>query len=111
VTETAVLQAVRLKGRVTRDDLASTLDEDPSTVSEIVERLAADRHAGRAAADGPRLRISPDGRARLDTLLAEERTGIDAAVLARLDEVHARVVPIIREAARQLPRLNAYSRN
>ena len=32
----------------------------------------------------------------------------DAAVLARLDEVHARVAPIIEAAATQLPRLNAY---
>jgi hypothetical protein len=149
VTETAVLQAVRLKGRVTRDDLAATLDEDLSTVSGIVERLTASG----LLVDGPTLRISPDGRARLDALLAEERTGIDAAliavayddfrsvnadfkalvtdwqltggpagtpnthddaeydaaVLARLDEVHARVAPIIRKAATQLPRLNAYS--
>ena len=33
----------------------------------------------------------------------------DAAVLARLDDVHARVVPIIDAAATQLPRLKAYS--
>ena len=34
--------------------------------------------------------------------------GYDAAVLARLDDVHARVIPIIDAAARQLPRLKAY---
>jgi hypothetical protein len=33
----------------------------------------------------------------------------DAAVLARLDEVHARVLPIIDAVAAQLPRLNSYS--
>lgn len=33
----------------------------------------------------------------------------DAAVLARLDGVHARVTPIIAKAAAQLPRLTAYS--
>jgi len=33
----------------------------------------------------------------------------DTAVLARLDDVHARVMPIIEAAATQLPRLNAYS--
>ena len=149
MTELAVLQAVRLKGRVTPADLAATLDEEPDDVSETVEQLTASG----LLVDGPALRISPDGRARLDTLLAEERTGIDAAaiaaayddfrsvnadfkalvtdwqlkggpagtpnthddaeydaaVLARLDGVHARVVPIIDEAATQLPRLSAYS--
>jgi hypothetical protein len=33
----------------------------------------------------------------------------DAAVVARVDGVHARVLPIIDAAAAQLPRLNAYS--
>lgn len=33
----------------------------------------------------------------------------DAAVLARLDDVHARAVPIVEAAAAQLPRLNAYA--
>jgi hypothetical protein len=32
----------------------------------------------------------------------------DAAVLARLEEVHARVAPILEAAGAQLPRLNAY---
>jgi hypothetical protein len=98
------------------------------------------------------LRISPTGRARLETLLAEERKAVDsaaiaaaydefrsvnadfkalatdwqlkggpegkpnthddadydAAVLARLEDVHTRVAPIIQAAATQLPRLNAY---
>lgn len=145
----AVLQAVRLKGRVTADDLAATLDEDPATLTGLVERLAA---AG-LLADGPTLRISPDGRSRLDSLLAEERAGIDsaviaaayddfravnvdfkalvtdwqlkggptgtpnthddadydAAVLARIDDVHAQLVQIIRVVTTQLPRLGAYS--
>jgi hypothetical protein len=148
VTELAVLQAVRLKGRVVPADLAATLGEEPDAISETVEQL---RSSGFLV--GPALRISPSGRARLDTLLAEERAGIDAAVvagayddfhavnadfkalvtdwqlkggpagtpnahddaeydaavLARLDEVHARVVPIIDNATTQLPRLKAYS--
>jgi hypothetical protein len=149
VTELAVLQAVRLKGRVVAADLAATLGEEPDAICETVEQL---RSSG-FLVGGPALRISPSGRARLDTLLAEERAGInaavvvgayddfhavnadfkalvtdwqlkggpagtpnahddaeyDAAVLARLDEVHARVVPIIDEATTQLPRLKAYS--
>jgi hypothetical protein len=35
--------------------------------------------------------------------------GYDAAVLARLDDVHHQVVPIIAAAAAQVPRLSAYS--
>ncbi|BAX94015.1 MarR family transcriptional regulator [Mycobacterium shigaense] len=40
---------------------------------------------------------------------AHDDAEYDAAVLARLADVHARVVPIIRRAATQLPRLSAYS--
>jgi DNA-binding MarR family transcriptional regulator len=148
VTELAVLQAVRLKGRVRPADLAATLGRDIGDITDIVERLT---EAG-LLVDGATLRISPSGRARLETLLAEERRGMnsaamaaayddfrpvnadfkalvtdwqlkgglegrpnthddaeyDAAVLARLDEVHARVVPILEVVAMQLPRLNAY---
>ena len=149
MTELAVLQAVRLKGRVRPADLAATLDRDPGDIAAIVERLTASG----LLLDGAALRLSPSGRARLETLLGQERDGVDpaamavayndfravnadfkalvtdwqlkggaegepnahddaqydAAVLARLDEVHARVLPIIEAAAAQLPRLNAYS--
>ncbi|ORA78138.1 MarR family transcriptional regulator [Mycobacterium malmoense] len=153
MTELAVLQAVRLKGRVTPADLAATLNQDIADITDIVERLTASG----LLVDGATLRISPSGRARLETLLAEERAGIDsaalaaayddfravnadfkalvtdwqlkggmktgqagtpnahddaeydAAVLARLDDVHARAVSIIEAAASQLPRFHAYS--
>ena len=149
MTELSVLQAVRLKGRVTPADLAMTLVEDLEGITSTVEQLT---ESG-LLVDGTTLKISPSGRVRLATLLAEERNGIDsatiaaayqdfraanadfkalvtdwqlkggpagkpnthddaeydAAVLARLDDVHARVVPIIDAAATQLPRLNAYS--
>jgi hypothetical protein len=143
VSELAVLQAVRLKGRISRDDLAATLGEDVGlAVDGLVE-------AG-LLADGPALRISPEGRARLEELLASERQQVDAAailaaygefrsvnaefkglvtdwqlkggqpnthndadydaaVLARLDEVHHRVTPIIDAAAAELPRLGRYA--
>jgi DNA-binding MarR family transcriptional regulator len=148
VTELAVLQAVRLKGRVRPADLAATLGQDLGDITDIVDRLTGSG----LLVDGTTLRISPSGRARLETLLAEERRDVDAAamaaayhdfravnadfkalatdwqlkggpegkpnthddaeydaaVLARLDEVHARVVPIIEAAAVQLPRLKAY---
>jgi hypothetical protein len=78
MTELTVLQAVRLKGRVTRPDLAATLNNDIAEVAETVGRLTA---AGLLIEDTT-LRISPEGRVRLNTLLAEERNGVDSAVLA-----------------------------
>lgn len=148
MTELAVLQAVRLKGRVSPADLAATLGTDLAAITPTVERLAA---AG-LLTEGVTLRITSAGSDRLAALLAEERAGIDstamaaayadfravnaafkrlvtdwqlkggpggapnahddadydAAVLARLDDVHARTVPIIEAAAAQLPRLRAY---
>jgi hypothetical protein len=143
VSELSVLQAVRLKGRVGRDDLAATLGEDRF---DVIDRLV---DSG-LLLDGPTLRLSPEGRGRLEGLLADERShvdeaavlaaygefrsvnaefkplvtdwqlkdgrpnthedaGYDAAVLARLDDVHGRVTPIIAAAAAQLPRLDRYS--
>jgi len=138
-----VLQAVRLKGRVSPADLAATLNEDG--VTDTVERLIASG----LLVDGATLRLSPAGRSRLSELLTEERAGLnpavlgaaydefrsvnadfkalvtdwqlkdgapnthedpdyDAAVLARLDETHHRLRPIIETAATELPRLGAY---
>ncbi|OBK31388.1 hypothetical protein A5634_14235 [Mycobacterium asiaticum] len=143
MTELSVLQAIRLKGRVSVTDLAATLDAD---IAETVRSLAADG----LLIDGPTLRITPAGRTRLTELLATERADLDhtvltgaydefrsvnvdfkalvtdwqlkdgqpnnhddadydTAVLARLDAVHERVMPIIASAAGQLPRLGAYS--
>jgi hypothetical protein len=136
LTELAVLQAVRLKGRVSRDDLDSGL----------VDSLVASGFL----VDGAMLRLSPEGRARLDELLAVERSSVDSAallavydefrsvnrefkalvtdwqlrdgqpnthedadydarVLARLDEVHRRVTPIVEAVSAELPRLGHYS--
>lgn len=149
MTELAVLQGVRLKGRVSAADLAATLGADIADITPVVERLTA---AG-LLTEGPTLRITPTGTDRLTALLAEERKDIDpsamaaayddfrgvnadfkrlvtdwqlkggpegvpnahddaaydAAVLGRLDEVHARTMPIIEAAAAQLPRLTAYA--
>jgi hypothetical protein len=131
VSELTVLQAVRLKGRVSPDDLAATLAQD---VTNIVGQLV---DSG-LLIDNTTLRISPSGRARLSELLTEERAAIDSAALAaayddfhpvnadfkalvtdwqlnrdttvltRMDDVHERVLPIIAAAAAQLPRLDAY---
>ncbi|MGA8328178.1 MAG: MarR family transcriptional regulator [Mycobacterium sp.] len=138
-----VLQAVRLKGRVSRDELVTTLGADPGELVDDLTRSGL-------LVDGPALRVSSDGRARLDELLTAERNTIDeaaisavyndfravnaefkalvtdwqvrdgqpnthedseydAAVIARLDDVHQRVTPIVAAAADQLPRLSRYS--
>jgi len=59
MTELAVLQAVRLKGRVSRDDLAATLGGD---FVDVVDRLVGSG----LLLDGPTLRLSPEGRGRLE---------------------------------------------
>ena len=143
MSELSVLQAVRLKGRVRRDDLAATLGED---LVDVIDRLVGSG----LLFDAPTLRLSPEGRQRLEGLLADERShvdtaavaaaydefcsvnaefkalvtdwqlrdgqpnthedaGYDAAVLARLDDVHRRVAPTIAAVATQLPRLSRYS--
>lgn len=83
MSELAVLQAVRLKGRVSEANLAATLCEQPAIVALTVNELAK---AG-LLASGKTLKITADGRQRLSELLAEERDGIDsAAVAAAYDE-------------------------
>ncbi|RFD26603.1 MarR family transcriptional regulator [Mycobacterium uberis] len=145
MTELTVLQAVRLKGRVSSSDLAATLGDDLTEVTKTVKQLTA---AG-LLVEGKTLRISPTGRTQLNALLADERKDIDttalaasyhefcpvnldfkalatdwqikndspnthenpeydAAILARLDAVHERMVPIIEVVAKQLPRLSTY---
>ena len=80
MTELAVLQAVRLKGRVSRNDLSATLGEDPF---DVIDRLVGSG----LLLDGPALRLSPEGRGRLEGLLADERSHVDtAAVLVAYGE-------------------------
>ncbi|OBH56071.1 hypothetical protein [Mycobacterium sp. E2479] len=149
MTELAVLQGVRLKGRVNPADLAATLGADLGDITPVIEQLTA---AG-LLTEGATLRITASGSERLAALLAEEREDIDpavmaaayddfravnadfkrlvtdwqlkggpdgvpnahddadydGAVLARLDDVHARTMPIIAAAAAQLPRLSTYA--
>ncbi|MDI3314088.1 MAG: MarR family transcriptional regulator [Mycobacterium sp.] len=146
MSELAVLQALRLKGRVTLTDLAATLGENPASIAQAVDALSASG----LLLKGDTLRLSDHGRARLSEMLAEERSaadaaalaaaysqfrpinadfkalvkdwqlkegkpnthddiGYDAAILARLDDVHQRVLPIIAAAAAQLPRLGGYT--
>ena len=81
--ELSVLQAVRLKGRVTSAALATTLAEDDRAVTDSVDDLA---EAGLLTA-GTTIRLTPAGRDRLDRLLREERDSLDqAAVIAAYDD-------------------------
>jgi hypothetical protein len=75
VTVLVVLQGVRLKGRVSRANLATTLGEDPG---ELVDDLI---RSG-LLADGATLRLTPQGRERLDELLTAEREHVDRAAIA-----------------------------
>lgn len=78
VIELKVLQAVRLKGRVSTADLAATLDEDSRVVAGCVEELT---DAGLLVA-AKTIRIDPAGRDRLNDLLRAERAAADPAALA-----------------------------
>jgi hypothetical protein len=83
MSELTVLQAVRLKGRISQTDLVATLGEDAADVASEVAELT---EAG-FLVEGTLLRVSPNGRDRLNALLAQERSGIDHAPFAqRYDE-------------------------
>jgi DNA-binding MarR family transcriptional regulator len=77
VTELTVLQAVRLKGRVSLADLAATLGEDADDVAAAVDQLT---RSG-LLVDGTALRISTEGRGRLAELLDDERRHVDNTAL------------------------------
>lgn len=78
MSELAVLQAVRLKGRVSLGDLAATLGVGTDDVAGTVDQLT---RSG-LLINGKTLRVSPEGRARLDELLDDERRHVDQAALS-----------------------------
>ncbi|WP_145011754.1 MarR family transcriptional regulator [Mycobacterium marseillense] len=78
MTELKVLQAVRLKGRVTEADLVATTDADPAQATATIENLT---ESGMLVS-GKTLRISPEGRERLNVLLAKERAAVKPEVIA-----------------------------
>ncbi|KAA0099850.1 MarR family transcriptional regulator [Mycolicibacterium sp. P1-18] len=131
MTELALLQTVRLKGRVARAELTGPVD---------------DAVAAGLLVDAPMVRLTDPGRTRLTELLAEERAGVDrdaanrvyerflvvnagvkplisqwqltrdaagpdevAAVLDRLDELHRQVLPVITAASELVARLDGYA--
>ncbi|HEX9832336.1 MAG TPA: hypothetical protein VGA66_04475, partial [Mycobacterium sp.] len=73
--ETAVLQLVRLKGRPTWDDITQAT----SGLYDARPALRALVEAGSCVEQGDRLKVTPEGRAHLASLLEEERRDVDAA--------------------------------
>ena len=67
MSDLVVLQMVRLKGRVSRAELGERADK-------LVQ--------SGLLLDGPALRLSPDGRVRLDELLAAERLSVDREAMS-----------------------------
>lgn len=97
-----------------------TLRLSPDGRARLTELLTEERHridaAALAAAYDDFRPVNTDFKALVsDWQLKDgepnthEDTDYDAAVLARMDGVHARVVPIIAAAVAQVPRLAAYS--
>ena len=75
--ELKVLQAVRFKGRVTEADVVASVKADPAQVTAAIEQLT---QSG-LLLSGKSLRISPDGRERLNLLLADERAELNPEAL------------------------------
>lgn len=76
--ELKVLQAVRLKGRITEADLVATIDAEPTQVAATTEQLTQSGLLER----GKSLKLSPQGRERLGGLLANERAAVDQEAIA-----------------------------
>lgn len=85
MTELAVLQAIRLKGRA---DAASIARSAGITETEAQAALAAFLEVG-FVKGAPAVRITPQGGERLASLLAAECAGVDQAALrVAYDEFH-----------------------
>ncbi len=98
--------------RITRsgsDRLAALLAEeregiDPAAMTAAYDDFRAVNADFKRLVTDWQLKGGPDGVPN-----AHDDADYDAAVLARLDDVHAHTMPIIEAAAAQLPRLSAYA--
>jgi len=77
-SELAVLQAVRLKGRPAPGDVAAATAIAESDVGAVVAALVAD---GACKEMNGRFMLTPDGRERLNALIADEREAVDQEAL------------------------------
>jgi len=80
VNDLLILQAARLKGRLSAEQAAASAGVDAGTATEVVGGL---RDAGLVKGDAS-VRLTPEGRARLAELVAAEREGIDKEAPAAL---------------------------
>ena len=78
--ELKVLQAVRLKGRTTSADIATTVGEGSDTVEAAVTASVASGHL----IEGKTIRLSPEGRTRLSELLEAERQSVDPEAISAI---------------------------
>jgi hypothetical protein len=80
MSELTLLQAMRLKGRLTAEAAAvcagGTADEAQSAFNDLVA-------SGFVKEAGPAVRITPEGRERLNALLEEERATVDQEPLTQ----------------------------
>jgi hypothetical protein len=81
--ELAVLQALRLKGRASSEDVAAATGLPGDDADQTLARLAG---AGAAREAGGRCMLTPPGRERLATLLGREREAVNVAAVASLYE-------------------------
>jgi len=81
--ELAVLQALRLKGRASTEDLAAAAGVEPAQVSGIVSDLM--QSGGAREARGSYMLLAP-GRERLGKLLDDERARTDSVAIRELHE-------------------------
>ncbi len=91
------------------DRLAALLAEeregiDPAAMAVAYDEFRAVNADFKRLVTDWQLKGGPDGVPN-----AHDDADYDAAVLARLDDVHARTMPIIAAVAAQLPRLSAYA--
>ncbi|WP_205698888.1 hypothetical protein [Conexibacter sp. SYSU D00693] len=88
-----VLQAVRLKGRATPEQVAGV------TGADATQALAGLAQAGLLVDKGERYRMTPEGKARLGELLTRERAGVDQDALAALYEEFTALNATFKELA------------
>ena len=86
MNELAVLQAIRLKGRADAAAVARCSDGSEAEAQSLMDSLTADG----LLKGGPAVRITPEGRARLEELTAAERGSVDQPALeAVYEDFHA----------------------
>lgn len=78
MTELSLLRAIALKGRVAAAEVAASLGRDEAAVITDLERLEGE---GLVKQMPTGLKVAPEGKERLEALLAAERAGLDAAAM------------------------------